>query len=436
MTDRRDPRIMALVVELAESSQSAPSYEELGELVVEPIGSEPVRPLRRPEPVRRRSGWLAGVAAAVVVLISIGAVVWLIRGDGEVPPADEPAPPSLIGPGAWDLAVTLPADLFLTADFPYESIDDIVTGLESIDGVVEVAVVQGSRDDWTNLLGAEGAGIGCSPQCEQGVVVVAETIEGLEETARVFFGFGWEVPSSEINLSPSASTRLAELGAARVEHLTSYIDAVAGQTGPEPMFDTDGLGTEQVLVAIDASEVPPPGHPEPVEVFRPQALVVKITGTGVGAFLQYPEPATLDSTDAIEFDLAPGGLSPDDLRFGLVGFCGCEVPASGELGASGISIPLFLLDPTEGLMSHELRSDIYWRIFSERGFAFGIAGLPSTVAVVATELSDGTRLWQRPVSGIAFFTANGSFEFPFAEAGGAPSLVGYDAAGNQIFVRR
>ena len=182
--------------------------------------------------------------------------------------------------------------------------------------------------------------------------------------------------------------------------------------------------------------MPPPGHPEPVEPFRPQALVVKITGTGVGAFLQYPEPATLDSTDAIEFDLAPGGLSPDDLRFELVGFCGCEVPASGELGAGGTSIPLFSLDPTEGLMSHELRSDIYWRIFSESGFGFGIGGLPSTVAVVATELPDGTRLWQRPVSGIAFFTANGSFEFLMAEAGGAPSLVGYDASGVQIFPQR
>jgi hypothetical protein len=217
------------------------------------------------------------------------------------------------------------------------------------------------------------------------------------------------------------------------------------------MFDTDALGTEQVLVAIDASEVPEwAGHPEPVEPLRPQALVVEITGTGVGAFLQYPEPTTLESTDAVEFlsglslddprfdlglDDPRFDLGLDDLRFGLVGFCGCEVPASGELGASGTSIPLFSLDPTEGLMSYELRSDIYWRIFSESGFGFGIGGLPSTVAVVATELPDGTRLWQRPVSGIAFFTANGSFEFLMAEAG-APPLFGYDASGVQIFPQR
>ncbi len=404
--------------------------------MVERLGDVPVRLLRERTLKPAVPGWVwAAGAAAVTIIVGILAVV-LLRLADEQADVIQPAPPSLIGPGAWDLAVTLPPDFFLVENVPYASIGDIVTALESIDGVVEVAEVQGLRDDWTDLIGAEGRDIGCSPQCEQGVVVVAETMEDLEETARVFFGFDWRVPSSEINLSPSASTGLAELGAARVKYLTSYIETVAGQTSPEPMFDTDALGTEQVLVAIDASEVPPPGHPEPVEPFRPQALVVEITGTGVGAFLQYPEPTTLESTDAIEFDLAPGGLSPDDLRFELVGFCGCEVPASGELGGGGTSIPLFSLDPTEGLMSHELRSDIYWRIFSESGFGFGIGGLPSTVAVVATELPDGTRLWQRPVSGIAFFTANGSFEFLFAEAGGAPSLVGYDASGVQIFPQR
>ncbi len=401
--------------------------------MVERLGDVPVRLLRERTLKPAVPGWVwAAGAAAVTIIVGILAVV-LLRLADEQADVIQPAPPSLIGPGAWDLAVTLPPDFFLVENVPYASIGDIVTALESIDGVVEVAEVQGLRDDWTDLIGAEGRDIGCSPQCEQGVVVVAETMEDLEETARVFFGFGWRVPSSEINLSPSASTGLAELGAARVKYLTSYIETVAGQTGPEPMFDTDALGTEQVLVAIGASEVPRPGHPEPVEPFRPQALVVEITGTGVGAFLQYPEPTTLESTDAVGF---LSGLSLDDLRFELVGFCGCEVPASGELGAGGTSIPLFSLDPTEGLMSYELTSDIHWRIFSESGFGFGIGGLPSTVAVVATELPDGTRLWQRPVSGIAFFTANGSVEFLMAEAGGAPPLVGYDASGVQIFPQR
>ena len=79
MTDRRDPQIMALIVELAESSQSAPSYEELEELVIEPVGPEPVRPLRRPKPARTRPAWLVGVVTAVTILIVVGGLAWLLR---------------------------------------------------------------------------------------------------------------------------------------------------------------------------------------------------------------------------------------------------------------------------------------------------------------------------------------------------------------------
>ena len=402
------------------------------------VGRVPLRSVPR-RPARDRiavPGWAwALVAFAVtIIIVVVGLVLFSPADDG--PDVIQPAPPSLIGPGAWDLAVTLPPALFLADNAPYESMGDIVAALESIDGVAEVAMIRALRDDWTGLIGAEGADIGCSPQCEQGVVVVAETIEDLEKTARVFFGWEWKVPSSEINFSSSASTGLAEIGTARIQHLTSYLDSVSGQTGPEPKFDTDTLGTEQVLVAVDASEVPP-GPPE--EPFRPQSLAVKIAGTEIGAFLGYPEPATLQSTDAVEYDIAPSGSNPQDLRLALQAFCGCE---GGELdgerveySASGTSIPLGLdlsLDPAAGLMGYQLDAGIQW----EGRAGFGIGGLPITVAVVATELPDGTRLWQRPVSGIAFFTAADSFEgFPEVEPD-TPSLVFYGAAGNQIFVQQ
>ena len=80
MSDQRDPRIRALIVELSESSPEAPTLAEIEDAAVEPIGDGHVRPLVAARE-RRRRGWRFGVAAAaaVVVLLLIGGPLFLLR---------------------------------------------------------------------------------------------------------------------------------------------------------------------------------------------------------------------------------------------------------------------------------------------------------------------------------------------------------------------
>lgn len=89
MSDQRDPRITALIVELSEASPEAPTFAEIEDAAVKPIGDGSVRPLAESRPGRRR-GWRFGAAAAaaVVVLLLVGGPLLLLRdsGDGnEVP---------------------------------------------------------------------------------------------------------------------------------------------------------------------------------------------------------------------------------------------------------------------------------------------------------------------------------------------------------------
>ncbi len=107
MTERRDPRIMALIVELGESSHSAPSFSELEELV-EPTGPKSLPRSPRRALVMRRPQWLAGLAAAMVVLLVIGGVAWLSQARTEDAPfVTQPPTPSVTAPptpnssGGW-----------------------------------------------------------------------------------------------------------------------------------------------------------------------------------------------------------------------------------------------------------------------------------------------------------------------------------------------
>lgn len=95
MTDRRDPRIGALIVELAESSPEAPAFEELEGLAARPVGEGRVRPLRTPRPDSIR-GWTVGVAAAAVTLVLLGGLAWLAPFGGQAPPATEDSIPTTV----------------------------------------------------------------------------------------------------------------------------------------------------------------------------------------------------------------------------------------------------------------------------------------------------------------------------------------------------
>lgn len=88
MTDLRDPRISALIVELAESSPEAPKFEELQVLAARPKGGGPVGPLDVASTTTLRA-WTVGIAAAAVTLILLGGVIWIVPFGAEAPPATE-----------------------------------------------------------------------------------------------------------------------------------------------------------------------------------------------------------------------------------------------------------------------------------------------------------------------------------------------------------
>jgi hypothetical protein len=76
MSDRHDPRIMALIVELSESSPEAPTFMEIEDRATEPIRGGPVRAFR---PV-----WVAAGAALLVLLLVGVPLLFFGSGDGVV----------------------------------------------------------------------------------------------------------------------------------------------------------------------------------------------------------------------------------------------------------------------------------------------------------------------------------------------------------------
>jgi len=82
MSDQRDPRIRALIVELSASSPEAPTFAEIEDRAVEPVGDGPVRPLGTLRQSRAR-GWGLGAvaAAALVVLLVIGGPLLVLERD-------------------------------------------------------------------------------------------------------------------------------------------------------------------------------------------------------------------------------------------------------------------------------------------------------------------------------------------------------------------
>ena len=112
MTDQRDPRIRALIVELAQSSAEAPTFAELEDLAAEPMGEGPVRPMGRQPSSNHGRGWLVAAAAAVAVLVLVGGVALLLQVTGpDAPVADTVVPTTLTESAPTTLAESVPTTL-------------------------------------------------------------------------------------------------------------------------------------------------------------------------------------------------------------------------------------------------------------------------------------------------------------------------------------
>lgn len=385
---------------------------------------------------RRSAPWRFAAAAAVVVLLVVGGVAWLLgsgTGPDVIGPPDQPsttvdtpttaapatAPPTTapasqsetpvettVAPipvgSDWDIAIRLPDLVFPLG--PRESFDDFIAHASTWEGIELVVIRTGSREDWMEAVGEDAVGEICDPDCDQGIVLIAESDTDLEAVYRdQLFGW-WSTPPELVYLSPAGADQWQQRTAARIDYLASYIASVSGKPGPPPNFDTGQLGVEQKLEPL-------------TDETTDGTLAVRIQGTAVTAKLSYPLLSAFESIDP--------WLEPKEIT--LRG----SSPSTSLSGGSAVDGYLSRIptDPNQGL-GVDIVQDIGW----EGGVAFGIAGLPADSSVVAAEL-DGVRLWQTPVSGIAYFTIEGSYsELGIAQR--PPAFIVYDSDGNTLLINR
>jgi hypothetical protein len=174
---------------------------------------------------------------------------------------------------------------------------------------------------------------------------------------------------------------------AELEYLDGYIESLAESSlWPKPEFDTSALGVESVLIELPPSALTsvPRTIPSLTEDDQPvieQPLVA-------GAQLSGTEHA---ATFFIGIGFKDGTVSP-------------------------IWRLLFTPSYTQGTVFEEY-GGMQWHDMDDQDpphiilmtggwseeFPTVIGGLPPEASVVATTLGDGTRVWQRPISGIAIF---------------------------------
>jgi hypothetical protein len=203
MTDQRDPRIRALIVELSESSPEAPTFTEIEDAAIEQVGDRPVGALVDTRPGRIR-GWRFGVAAAAgaVALLLIGGPLLLLRDSGEsdigpLTPVDlettVTAAPTTVASTTSTVSDEAPSGVVWTApaDPVTLTLDPAVVPAEI--GTVTVTVTGRSYDDiWVMVCrGAHGfvdpadwptesviAGEACGNVSSEDGTLVNPTIEG------------------------------------------------------------------------------------------------------------------------------------------------------------------------------------------------------------------------------------------------------------------
>jgi len=174
---------------------------------------------------------------------------------------------------------------------------------------------------------------------------------------------------------------------AELEYLDGYIEGLAeSAVWPKPEFDTSALGGESVLIELPPSaltSVPRliPSYPEDDQPVLEQPLVA-------GAQLSGTEHA---ATFFVGIGFKDGAVSPIwRLLYTPFYTQGTVFEEDGGMqwGDMDDKNPPHIILMTGG-----------W----SEDFPTVIGGLPPEASVVATTLGDGTRVWQRPISGIAIF---------------------------------
>jgi hypothetical protein len=310
----------------------------------------PVTPPPRSSKSRRI--WVV-VAAAVITVVLVAALPLLVR-NPETPPSDTvvtttppnavPSSAGVLGPGSWSVVATFPGE-----PLSPDQVAEMVTQVEAWPGVLDVAGVpdQAAWRQFTGVVSECGDGAALSP-CGAGVVVLATTPWSGHTAERLETEYGM------------AATTAIDVERAFVE---GYIAAALERTSPA-VLDFDPSGLEQPL-----------------------------TGPVTDADLGICDRGTCVVVVGTEVDgqVVVAGLSDDliiDVSGGGTGFSAQDLMIDG-FGRGGAIAQL----------------NAYTEVDSAIGprRLYVVAGLPLDAAVVTTELVDGTRVWQRPVGGMALF---------------------------------
>jgi hypothetical protein len=287
------------------------------------------------------------------------------------PPQGGAAPGVTVGPGAWTVAATF------TGGVPVgSSIADVVDQVRGWDGVLDVVAVN-EASQWTEL-------IGLTSNCTDGVAAPP-------------CGPGLAVLTLDSSMSPVAVRLQTELTMSVVtavdvpaEYLQGYVDAAIERASPVALeFDPSAFGVEQPLTG--------PIRDVPDECHCDVAVEADTGGVLVRAGLD---------------------VAPEDVQ-GDVGF---------GFGSSGTVYPLDYL-----LIDDIGRSGVLVESHSVLGRqVYALAGLPLQAALIYVDLSDGSRVWQRPLAGMAIIVdaPNSGVEDPGSPAAG-PYIV-LDSVGREI----
>ncbi len=335
-----------------QANDAAQEMIEWAEIVARLDADVPLMaPRRRSKPSRI---WVV-VAAAVVTVVLVAALPLLVR-NPETPPSDTvvtttPVGPVLssagvIGPGSWSVVATFPGE-----PLPPERLAEMVTGVETWPGVLDVSAVpdQAAWRQFTGVVSECGDGARLSP-CGAGIVVLATTPWTRHTAERLETEHGMETLTA------------LEVETAFVE---GYIAAALERTSPPALeFDPNALGVEQSLIG-------PVTEVDGGTCDRDTCVVVvetEVDGNVVVAGL----------SDGLVLDVSGGGT----------GFSATHLMIDG-FGRGGAIAEL----------------DAYTELNAPIGprRLYVAAGLPLDAAVVTLELADGTRVWQRPVGGMALF---------------------------------
>jgi hypothetical protein len=185
---------------------------------------------------------------------------------------------------------------------------------------------------------------------------------------------------------------------AQLEYLDAYIEGLTGSSvWPEPEFDTSTLGTESVLIELPPSALTSvsriiPGLTEDDQPVIEQPLVA-------GAQLSGTEHAAAYS---IGLGFKDGTVSPNwKLLITRSYKQGTVLEDYGELQWDGYG--RWDNDPPHIILMHgDWYEDSPGDYREDSPTVIG--GLPPEASVVATTLEDGTKVWQRTISGIAIFS--------------------------------